>query len=128
MSTRDFEILFLLSGNDDPKISVIMLCCCCCRCCCCCCCPLQVIGTVATSAMAYNILRKASDEAVFDRAYRLTYNESQNRSDVFSLAGAAGMAMLAFRLPMSYGPAACAGIGLGVVAHCAYKPFAKREP
>ncbi|XP_065183103.1 uncharacterized protein LOC135813982 [Sycon ciliatum] len=85
-------------------------------------------GMLASEAMCYMILRKQPDEGVFDRAYRLSNSESQNRADVFSAVGAVTMAALAFRLPIGYMPGACVGFGLGILAHCAYKPFAKREP
>ncbi|KXZ44118.1 hypothetical protein GPECTOR_73g639 [Gonium pectorale] len=87
------------------------------------------IGTAATGTLGVLKCTQIDQEGFEDRAYRLHYNQGQNRTDAFSAAGAAvGLAAAALLLPrgappLSYAMAAAGvsavGTALGVAAHVA---------
>ncbi|KAL4431257.1 hypothetical protein ABPG75_006513 [Micractinium tetrahymenae] len=85
-------------------------------------------STVLTGAMGAVVLARVDDlqAGVEDRAYRLHYNQGQNRADKFARVGAAaGAAAAAAMLPLSVAPlVAGSAVGAAVAfgAHVGTKP------
>lgn len=100
---------------------------------------LAAVGRTAAVTLgvsiAMTVVRMAMYEdlkpALEDRAYRLHYNEGQNRCDLFASAGAAvgGAAAIAAMGPVAWimlGGVA-AGAGCGVLAHVATSGMQKKD-
>ena len=79
------------------------------------------------AVMTFMKLWSSTDEQVFDRAYRLRFNEGQVRMDKFTyggaiLGGASGAAAGGVAGSL---PGASLGVGLAVLAHVLTKPKKK---
>lgn len=93
-------------------------------------------GTAATATLGALKFTQIDDEGFRDRAYRLHYNEGQNRVDTFSAAGSlVGLAATAVLLPrsvpyyaMSLAGGAAVGTAAAVVLHVATRPEDQRAP
>uniref|UniRef100_A0A6T6AS72 Uncharacterized protein n=1 Tax=Compsopogon caeruleus TaxID=31354 RepID=A0A6T6AS72_9RHOD len=100
-----------------------------------------LIGTVASTALGLFKMSKLEPEGIEDRAYRLHFNEGQNRVDSFAHVGAlvgAGVTLAAKQLHV--GPStlsssstwraalggAAVGVGLAVLTHIATSKGSKR--
>ncbi|KAL4419248.1 hypothetical protein ABPG77_001186 [Micractinium sp. CCAP 211/92] len=85
-------------------------------------------STALTGAMGAVRLAQLEDlkAGVEDRAYRLHYNQGQNRADLFARVGsAAGVATAAALLPISVAPlvaGGAVGAAVALVAHVGTKP------